>query len=793
MSSRREPATKASEEQRALRRARALAAHATDLPVLVDAQGVIHYVGESIESVTGYRAADVLSLSGWDFVHPDDEPDVRRKWADMLATPGTQVVWETRVRHSDGHWVWIEERVTNLLHDDAVAAIVINVRDVSDKHTAYQLLHEREEFYREILATAQEGVWVVDASGKTQYANDAMAEILGVELDEVLEGAIWNFVDADTETLLRASLQARLTGTSQRAELEFTRRDGERRVLAVSAAPLRRENGAFRAAVGMCMDVTERKRQERELHSRALHDPLTGLPNRHLLADRLEQARVRCELSGCDLTVLFVNVDRFKLVNDSFGHDVGDRVLQKVSARLRSVCRDSDTLARFGGDEFVVVCPDTDNYVGLRLAETLRATFDEPFDIGGAQVTLGVSVGVASTETTAPEDLVQSADRAAQRAKLHGRGRIEVFDPAARRLMHDQLQLVNELRRAIRDDQLALHYQPIVGADGQVYAVEALLRWTHPDLGPISPIDAVRAAEDNGVMASLGEWILRRACDDIAHVSGSSELAVAVNLSARQLVDGAIVRAVDRILRESALVPERLTLEVTETSVLLDADATLPTLHRLKEIGVRIALDDFGTGYSSLSYLRDFPVDAIKIDRSFVAGMMTNRGDVAIVATLTNLAASVGLHVVAEGVETQEQAETIRQLGASYCQGYLYSPPVPVAELPALLEPGRFAPITKTAVPLRRRRTVASQIADESDRARILELHQTGASPATIAAALNAEERFTLRGTRWHRNTVAQVIAATFPELEPAAETDATYPTERVTAEQPADRDPTAR
>ena len=785
MPDRPDPAAGRTLDAQALRRAEALAQHGTDLPVMCDAEGIIRYVGPSIVPLFGYHSADVLNQSGWSFVHPDDECEVRDEWDRMVATPGAQATWETRVRRADGSWVWIEERATNLLHDPAVASIVINVRDVSDKRRAYQALHEREEFFRRILAAAQEGVWVVDGQGNTLYANEAMADILGVTVDEVIAGAMWDFVDTDTERLLRASLASRVAGAGARYELEFTRRDGQRRTLSISAAPLNDSHGEFVAAVGMCMDVTERKRQEQQLHDLSLHDGLTGLPNRHLLSDRLAQYIDRHERTGVDVCVLFINIDRFKLVNDGLGHEAGDTILRKVTQRLQGVMRDGDTLARFGADEFVIVCGDADAYVGQRIGEAVLATFADEFEIPDATVSLSASIGVACTATVAAHELLRAADRAANRAKMHGGARVEVHDPALRRASGGQLRLTSDLRAALRADGLALHYQPIVDADGHVAAVEALLRWTHPELGPVSPMEAITAAENNGLMPELGEWILRRACIDIARLGTSNTVNVAVNLSTRHLSDASVVAAVDRALRASGLAPGRLTLEVTETSLLLDAEATLPTLRQLKALGVRIALDDFGTGYSSLSYLRDFPVDVIKIDRSFVAGMMNNRGDLAIVATLINLAATVDLNVVAEGVETADQAATIRRLGAGFGQGYLWSPAVPVDELPPLLRPGRFAALPREASSRQPRPSQAAvSIAEDSDRARIIALHRSGASPSTIAAALNADDRRTTKGGRWHRNSVAQVIAeATFPDLS-GRQPQGPYPADPVTREQ---------
>ena len=746
---------------------RALGEHASDLALLCDRDAVILYAGPSVEKLFGYPREAVIGSSGWGFVNPDDLESVRARWDEMVAHPGVFMTWEACVLHADGSVMTIEVRATNMLDDPTIGGVVVNVHDVTTERHAERAFAAQQDFYRTILAAAQEGIWVITRGGRTLFANERMAEIAGIDPAQMHDASPADFLDPDTFTHLRAALADSADRVRGHFEVPYTRADGQRRWVSISSAPLYDADGIFTAAVATCVDVTDRRWQEREMRTLALHDSLTNLPNRTLLSDRLAQACDRHERTGEHVAVLFCDVDRFKLVNDNAGLTAGDSVLVQVAERLRLVCRDDDTVARFGGDEFVVLCQDADTYVASRLAEDIRAAFVEPYDVASTPFTLDVSVGVASTSDVAAGELLQAADRALRRAKARGRGRIEVHDKAMRRSTQGQLRLLSELRRAIANDCLDLHHQPIVDNEGVVVGVESLLRWTHPELGAISPAEIVRLAEDNAMMPRLGEWTLRRACVDIARLVDGGNLNVAVNLSARQLAEPAIVESVERALAVSGLAPSRLTLEVTETSMLDDIAVTGPILHRLKQIGVRIALDDFGTGYSSLTHLRDFPVDAIKIDRSFIAGMTTDSDDLAIVATLTNLAATVGLDVVAEGVETAEQAELARRLGATYAQGFLWSPAVPASELPDLLRPGRFRPMP-TDLPRRRSRPRAGESlpSQDSDRARIIALHRSGASPATIAAAMNAEGHFTAKGTRWHRNTVAQVIAeATYPDL----------------------------
>jgi diguanylate cyclase (GGDEF)-like protein len=434
---------------------------------------------------------------------------------------------------------------------------------------------------------------------------------------------------------------------------------------------------------GACQDVTAQREAAEALSQLALHDPLTGLPNRSLFMDRLGQALRRLDRQDRVLAVLFVDLDRFKVINDRFGHAAGDETLLAVGTRLREVLRPSDTVARLGGDEFVVLCEDLESDgAAVRVAERVLAALDRPIVCNGHDVVSSASIGIAlSGRAGATADaLLRDADMAMYRAKETGRHRIEVFDNSARLRTQARLQTADELRLAVDSDQLRVVYQPIVHL-GQATptGVEALVRWQHPRRGLLTPADFIQVAEDTGLVVPLGAWVLRRACRDLTQIldqagSGNgSDLVMSVNLSARQLSEPALVAMVESVLAEFGLAPWRLCFEITESVLMDDVDLAIALLSDLRALGVRLAIDDFGTGYSSLGYLRRFPVDIVKLDRAFVGGLGGDSAADAIAAAVINLGHALGLSVIAEGVESEEQLTVLRALGCDRAQGYLWS------------------------------------------------------------------------------------------------------------------------
>jgi diguanylate cyclase (GGDEF)-like protein len=421
----------------------------------------------------------------------------------------------------------------------------------------------------------------------------------------------------------------------------------------------------------------------------AVTDHLTGLPNRTLLRDRLVGGLARLSRSRSSLAVLFLDVDRFKVVNDSLGHTAGDELLRGVAQRLRDATRPADTLARFGGDEFVVVFEDVDEHQAIEAANRLLEAFESPVMTDGRLVQTGVSIGLVLTNDPSqePESLLRDADSAMYRAKERGGGRAELFDDAMRQQAVARLDLEGDLRRAIEGDEFRVRFQPFVDirAD-RIVGVEALIRWEHPTRGLVPPNEFIPLAEETGLIGPIGAWVLTTACRQIARwdAMGTAGLDLAVNVSGRQLGDPELVESVAATINETGIEPSRLCLEITESVLMRDAATAAATLHRLEDLGVRLAVDDFGTGYSSLLYLRRFPVRVLKLDRLFVAGLGINAEDATIVRATIDLAHALGLSALAEGVERPEQLELLRRMRCDLAQGFLWSEPLAADEISEL-------------------------------------------------------------------------------------------------------------
>jgi diguanylate cyclase (GGDEF)-like protein len=444
---------------------------------------------------------------------------------------------------------------------------------------------------------------------------------------------------------------------------------------------------------GVFLDVTDRKRMEAELERLALYDPLTGLPNRALFSDRLRQALERRD-RGQVTAVYFLDVDRFKRINDSLGHGAGDEVLREVAARIERTLRPDDTVARFGGDEFTVLCESVGGVLeAVNVADRLQRELAEPLEAGGAELRLSASIGVTLAERGEDADfwrLVEDADAAMYRAKERGGARTELFDQAMRQRAVQALAIEQELQHALQSGELRLYYQPLVNLEsGEMVGAEALIRWEHPKRGLLSPDQFLPVAEESGLIVEVGAWAVGEACRRLRDWDrtggGASRFGLAVNLSARELTHPDVVTTVLNAVRRSALAPERLTIEVTESAAISDRDSGFRALRELSSAGVKIAIDDFGTGYSSLDHLREMPADILKIDRSFVAGMAANSPDSALVAAAIAMGRALDMEVVAEGIETAAQMADLRELGCPFGQGYLFARPLPPEEIHSLL------------------------------------------------------------------------------------------------------------
>jgi diguanylate cyclase (GGDEF)-like protein/PAS domain S-box-containing protein len=559
-----------------------------------------------------------------------------------------------------------------------------------DRQRAADALRESEDKFRTLADTAAVAIFIHDGSG-FRYANDLMALTTGYHRDELLALTFEQLVHPDFRDLARerALPGAHGSGIPGRCELKLARKDGTERWIDLSAGLI--EYGGRTAVLGTALDVTRRKGDEAEIRSLAYQDALTGLPNRQLFLDHLALAIAQAPRHRKSVAVLFVDVDRLKAINDSLGHLAGDHLLQQLGARLQDALRDGDTIARIEGDDFAVIAPGVVNVeAAAKVAQKLQEALHQPFVLEGTEVFASVSIGISlyPADGQQPELLLTNASTAMYRAKGGGRNGFQTYDDSQKARAVERLALENGLHRAIANGELLLHYQPIVElATGRVQGVEALLRWNHPTRGPVSPGVFIEIAEQSGLILSIGEWALRTACAQVhAQRAVSPDLRVAVNLSARQFQDRRLVDEVARALRESGLEPRALELEITETAAMHDAAGTATTLRQLKDLGVRISLDDFGTGHSSLAYLRRFPIDTLKIDQSFVRDMGTDSQATAIVATIISMARSLGLRVLAEGVETAVQRDFLRDFGCDEVQGYLLARPMPIADLAQRLQ-----------------------------------------------------------------------------------------------------------
>lgn len=569
-----------------------------------------------------------------------------------------------------------------------------------------RVIAQSAERYRQLVESTADAVTSMTVDGVITGWNRAAAELYGYPAESAVGRPLTDLVPADLADEVRGTVTAvARDGVVLSLESTTARPDGSTVDVAVTVSPVLDAQGRVVAVSTIGRDVSERRRFQQRLEHQALHDPLTGLPNRTLLVDQLQRLELTRQEAAADDTVavLFVDLDRFKMVNDASGHHAGDALLVQVAQRLSQVVRPGDTVARFGGDEYVVLCTGTGVDQALTLAHDVVAVLSEPFEVVGRRAYVSASVGVAVSAPDRSRDLLRQADVAMYEAKARGRGRVQLFDDGLDADARGRLALAGDLQDALAAGDLALHYQPVVDLrTGTVRGVEALIRWTHPERGAVSPNVFVPLAEDTGLITAVDRWALERGCRDGARLLSTGVLPpdghIAVNLSAHDIADSAVERTIDAAVRAAgpAMTHRNLMVEVTETVVIRDLAHSGRVLDAIRALGPDIAIDDFGTGHSSLTYLRRFPAQHVKIDRSFIRGIAENPQDLAIVRSVVQLAHAIGLKTIAEGVETQEQCTLLTRMGCDAAQGYLWSPALPVDQfctLVAGLPDGRFATV----------------------------------------------------------------------------------------------------
>jgi diguanylate cyclase (GGDEF)-like protein/PAS domain S-box-containing protein len=655
------------------------------------------YMSPQVEEMLGYTPEKWLEDPEFliKILHPDDKERILAE-ARRTNETGDPFGEEYRVISKSGHVVWVSDEA-GLVKDHEGTPLFWQgvVHDITERRRVEAALKESEQRFRKSFDDAAVGVALVAPNGRFLQTNRSLCEMLGYPEQELLGKTFQDITHPDDLDADLDHLHRMLGGEirTYQTEKRYLHKEGHVIWGLLSVSPVHDEEGEPLYFVSQIQNVSERKALEERLRYQALHDLLTGLPNRHLLLDRLGHALARTgRREGRRVAVLFMDLDDFKFVNDSLGHQMGDNLLVAVGERLKGCLRPEDTLARFGGDEFVVLLEEVDGPdEPVRIAERITHKLRDPFVLDGRELYARTSIGIAMGEdrTKGPDDLLRDADTAMYRAKDEGSG-YSVFDPAMYELSIDRLQAENDLRRAVEREEFVVHYQPIVGLrSGEALAVEALVRWDHPEWGLLESSQFVPMAEKSGLVIPMGEQVLKEACFRAKEWQEEHpripSLMMSVNLSARQLFRPYLAESVERILGETRLEGSCLTLDITETIYVRALETNTAALDRLRAMGVRISIDDFGTGYSSLSYLKRLPAEAIKIDKSFVKGLGEDVEDTAIVHMIIELAHTLGMEVIAEGVETEEQAELLRGMGCNMAQGVYFSKPLPAEAAPEFL------------------------------------------------------------------------------------------------------------
>ncbi len=657
--------------------------------VVTNTKGVIEYVNPKFEAISGYTAEEVIGQNPRILKSGDKKPEEYKELWDTISA-GKEWRGVFHNKRKDGSIYWEAASISGLRGDDGEITHYIAVKE---DITARKRAEDQLRMNATVFDTASEGIVVTDINNRVKTVNPAFTRITGYEPEDII-GQDPKMLssgrhDPDFYRQMWAQIESRGYWSG---EIWNRRKDGNVYPEWISIVVIRDEkSGEVKEHVAVFSDISQRKQDEEQIRRQANFDALTGLPNRSLFFDRLNQAVIAARREESLLALLFVDLDRFKAVNDTFGHVMGDELLQEVAERLSACVRDSDTVARLGGDEFVVLVHDLGEVNDAALvADKIIEQMSTPFNVGDREVALGASIGI----TVYPEDtgdaevMMRNADMAMYRAKEGGRNRYQFFTVGMQEQVRERLELEQDLRLALERDELLLYYQPIVDSQiGTMRSVEALVRWNHPKHGFVPPDTFIPLAEEAGLIIQIGSWVMREACRQLVRWREQGiEMNVSVNVSSRQRGKEFTPWTVSGILKEYGVRPEWLTLEITEGLLMDDSPEVISWLNGFREMGISLSIDDFGTGYSSLSYLKRFPVNVIKIDRAFVQGLPDDSGDVSLVDAIIAMGKSLGLKVVAEGVETKEQYHFLRKRNCEYLQGFYFGKPMPAQELMVWLE-----------------------------------------------------------------------------------------------------------
>ncbi|RLT87854.1 MAG: hypothetical protein CSH49_11300 [Alcanivorax sp.] len=650
------------------------------------------YFSSQFKTMMGFSLGSSVSWDDWkNLVMADDWPFVERKIQRHIQGLSDLCRIEYCIRHRNGEarFILMRGKVVDFDADGRAVRFIATHSDITSQRRTEDALRSSEEKYRMLFDMAQEGIWVLDANGYTTLVNDSLADILGYEKEDIVGQSILDFVDPSNRTRLQEAITEGVQTRVVHQDYEFVSRTGRRIHVTIKAAALYDSAGQYAGRIVGVMDITERKRAEERIRQQVLYDELTRLPNRRMLNDQLSQEQARAIRHGHCGALLFIDLDHFKNINDSLGHPIGDGLLIAIAERLRQVIREEDTLARLGGDEFVVLLPelndDTSKAASMarNVALKVQSALAEAFDVSGHKLNIGCSIGIAlyPLDQDTIHDIMKQADAAMYRAKEEGRSAVCIFSKEMHQQIEQNLRLQMLLPGALEEEQFILYFQPQFNERSELIGAEVLLRWEEPTLGFVRPDLFIRAAEESGQIIPLGDWVLRKACQQMAQWRAKglpdSFDRLAINISARQFSQDDFALKVEAFTKEANISPNDLELEITESMLLHHLDQVVEKMRLLNRMGFYIALDDFGTGYSSLSYLRELPLHKLKIDQAFVRDIRSDKNDRVIVETIIAMARLMELDVIAEGVEEEYQLNFLKEKGCYQYQGYYFDKPVP--------------------------------------------------------------------------------------------------------------------